>query len=290
MAMIRTPSILVVFSLAAVVLGWRLLLTPEDPSAAAPPRLGDFTGPFEPPAADRDSGPVAGMEAVPFAAPGPEVGSPGVSAAPEGSMAGSEPPAAGPPAGGIAVLARDSAGPAPRGTAWILPVAEDGLPEDAEWTRRPSARGRALDADGAAVHAGLPEATYVVGLELEGRLVREARVRVTPGRGTVQVVFALGDARIEGRVLDAQGAPVAGAPVRLDSIPRAGRPATFAWTAASAEGRFAFSRLPAGAGVLSAGWPSRWDQGGRCVRRVELEAGVAVELDLAPSGHLAADR
>ncbi len=271
--MLRTVIFIAAVASLVLIAAWRLhdpARTPPEagrPSAANAPAAAAFSPPV--PAASRE------IETIPYRAPAgesaeateeredPEVPSAEAAARPAGSLRN------------VAVVVRHSAGPVPSGTAWLLVRGGEAPPEELDWRQRQGVRRELLDLDGAAVFSGVPVGSCLVGLDLGQGLVRESEVLVREGRGQPGVVFTFGDSALEGRILDAEGRPAAGARVQAAFAVRAGKPVTAAWTVAGPDGRYRLPDLPAGRCVLAACIAgTRWTAEGRHERRIDLEAGT----------------
>lgn len=115
-----------------------------------------------------------------------------------------------------------------------------------------------------------------------------------PVPGETRDLGALGERRYEliGRVVDAHGAPVAGAGVRALELGSAGFPQHIDWSATDADGRFLLRRVPPRGLTLVAGRTHPQFGTSGLVTRFEIApeavlAGTELLLELAPSTRLA---
>lgn len=142
--------------------------------------------------------------------------------------------------------------------------------------------------DGVATFAGLPPGLWTFTAECGGyarRGLTGAEVR----EGVVEETFRLAlekGYRLDGRVLDAAGAPVAGAPVlaiRRTLVSDATTAPLALRTVTDRDGRFVFAALPAADVVLWSGWP-----GGRLavLAAVRLPGVTSLDLVLLRGGRL----
>lgn len=107
----------------------------------------------------------------------------------------------------------------------------------------PAAMGsRRLRSDGTFRIEGLADGTYWVGIDLGRGIEAQAYCEVSANRRSSELEFHLGSARIEGRVYDAQGQPVGGTEVRLESH---FIHAPFWTTTSGPDGTYAIEGLPA---------------------------------------------
>ncbi|MCY3003042.1 MAG: carboxypeptidase-like regulatory domain-containing protein [Planctomycetota bacterium] len=149
--------------------------------------------------------------------------------------------------GTIEGLASHRGVPVERGTVWYGLSETLGVPADpAEpmgTLNHGAMKACALRADGTFRIQGLADGMYWLGVDTGRGVEVQSICGVSANSRGHRLEFRLGDARIEGRVYDPQGQPVAGTEIRLEPFARLGQ---FWIATSSADGSYAIRGLPAG--------------------------------------------